>query len=165
MPYSVHCLFQCPVVLCCSSSRYGTLTFSGGRRVSLFRPAPRLPSSTSPLTSDIFQGILLCISWQRILNIARGMLPNNQVRVPSTRVVSQSTISNDITDKFTHAASSKSSIEPSQSNYNKNHSLTRQLQSSKQANSSKMSTSPCSRPWVHWRCVSPFEIPHLLTAG
>lgn len=41
--------------------------------------------------------------------IARNasMLPNNQVRVPSTRVVSQSTVSSDITDKFTTAASSE----------------------------------------------------------
>lgn len=35
------------------------------------------------------------------------MLPNNQVRVPSTRVVSQSTVCSDITDKFTTAASSE----------------------------------------------------------
>lgn len=38
------------------------------------------------------------------------MLPNNQVRTTTKRVVSQSTVSSDITDKFTNAASSKKSL-------------------------------------------------------
>lgn len=37
------------------------------------------------------------------------MLPNNQVRVSSTRVVSQ-LVSSDITDKFTKAASGKRTL-------------------------------------------------------
>ena len=38
------------------------------------------------------------------------MLPNNQVRTTTERVVAQSTVSSDITDKFTNAASSKKSL-------------------------------------------------------
>lgn len=48
----------------------------------------------------------MALESQGIARIA-SMLPNNQVRVPSTRVVSQSTVSSDITDKFTTAASSE----------------------------------------------------------
>ena len=38
------------------------------------------------------------------------MLPNNQVRTTTERVVAQSTVSSDITDKFTKAASSKKNL-------------------------------------------------------
>lgn len=90
----------------------------GENRDSAQLPSPPPLCSTSPrvllssLGSALFFGRLISIGhWNRgaVLLEPHPMLPNNQVRVSSTRVVSQ-LVSSDITDKFTKAASGKRTL-------------------------------------------------------